>query len=260
MDNHNEKSYIRQMIKLLDTNSVVAIVGDAYNIYNFCNLIGEMKGEIQQYFDQGKTVVIRPDSGDPLEVLPKMMLILEKYYGAPKNTKGYKVLNNVRVLWGDGINLNSIESILRTMVDLYGYSADNFAFGMGGALLGAPQRDDLGWAMKCSSISINEMVENTEENFPTNGLAEIQTSGYREKLVQRDVFKDPVTAKSKTSKKGRVTLFRSGDSYVTDIERDIPKHWTDKGTDWKDCLETYFENGEVKFTQTFEQVRANSKV
>ena len=68
----------------------------------------------------------------------------------------------------------------------------------------------------------------------------------------------PITDAGKQSKKGRVTLFESGGEYVTDIDVELPKHWTDRGTDWKECLETYFEDGEVKFTQTFDQVRANS--
>lgn len=61
--------------------------------------------------------------------------------------------------------------------------------------------------------------------------------------------KDPITDQGKASKKGRVTLFKneSGEGYYTGVE------------DWrKDCMETYFEDGEIKFTQTFEQVRANS--
>jgi nicotinamide phosphoribosyltransferase len=158
-----------------------------------------------------------------------MLFILEHYFGSVKNDKGYKVLNNVRVIWGDGINNLSLSSILRVVVDVCGFSADNIAFGMGGGLLQQCDRDTLKFAMKCSSIGIR-----------ING-----------ELVWRDVFKDPITDQGKSSKKGRVTLFKNenGVGYYTGVE------------DWrKDCLETYFENGEQVFTQAFDQVRANSNL
>jgi nicotinamide phosphoribosyltransferase len=209
-------------------------VSDSYDIYNACKLWGtELK---QDVIDSGAVVVIRPDSGDPLEVIPKMMTILEHYYGAPKNAKGYKVLNNVRVIWGDGINAQSLESILRTMVDLHGYSADNFAFGMGGGLLQQCDRDTLKFAMKASAIGIRVWNENEPEDIHGN-------------LVWRDVFKDPVTDPGKSSLKGRVTLFKTedGKDYYTGVE------------DWRtDCMETYYLDGEQVFTQTLDQVRANS--
>ena len=225
--------------------ATLACVSDSYNIYEACKMWVKMKDEI---IASGTTVVIRPDSGDPLEVVPKMLHILEygftdvdgtvyEGFGAPKNEKGYKVLNNVKIIWGDGINSVSLSSILRVVVDVCGYSADNIGFGMGGGLLQQCDRDTLKFAMKCSSIGIRE--------WPAPG---VETCG---ELVWRDVFKDPITDSGKTSKKGRVTLFtnETGGGYYTGVE------------DWrKDCLETYFENGEQVFTQTFEQVRANSNL
>jgi nicotinamide phosphoribosyltransferase len=77
-------------------------------------------------------------------------------------------------------------------------------------------------------------------------------------MVWRDVFKDPITDPGKASKKGRVTLWTSGGEYQSGVAK--PTEWTDKGFEWKEAMETYFENGEVKFTQTFDQVRANSNI
>jgi nicotinamide phosphoribosyltransferase len=55
--------------------SIVAIVSDSYDIYNAVeNLWG---GELrQQVIDSGATVVIRPDSGDPVEVNRRLVEIL----------------------------------------------------------------------------------------------------------------------------------------------------------------------------------------
>jgi nicotinamide phosphoribosyltransferase len=186
----------------------------------------------QQVIDSGATVVIRPDSGDPVEVLPKMFTILGETFGYTKNAKGYKVLNNVRMLWGDGINQMSIASILRTVVDVHGWSADNLAFGMGGALLQQIDRDTQKFAMKCSAAKINgEWV---------------------------DVFKDPITDKVKASKKGRITLWtNSGGEFASSVT--APTGWTDRGIGgWTEAMEEVFRDGKLIKEVTFDQVRANA--
>ena len=46
----------------------------------------------------GATVVIRPDSGDPKTVCVSLVDILGEKFGYTTNGKGYKVLNNVRLI------------------------------------------------------------------------------------------------------------------------------------------------------------------
>lgn len=223
------KAYSNMVTQFGKPGAILAVVSDSYDIYNACKLWGtELK---QQVVDSGATVVIRPDSGDPAEVLPRMIQILAETFGYTVNAKGYKVLNNVRLIWGDGINQLSIQTIYRTVVDLGGYSADNLAFGMGGALLQQLDRDTQKFAMKCSSACVNgEWV---------------------------DVFKDPITDKVKASKKGRVTLWKSGGDYVTSV--DAPKGWSDKAIGpWTDVLEPVFKDGKLLRDMTFDEVRANS--
>jgi len=208
--------------------SLLAVVSDSYDIYNACRMWGtELKDEVVA---SGATVVIRPDSGDPVEVLPKMFNILADTFGYTTNAKGYKVLNNVRMLWGDGINQLSIRSILGVVVDMGGWSADNLAFGMGGALLQQLDRDTQKFAMKCSAAEVNgEWV---------------------------DVFKDPITDRVKASKKGRVTLWTSGGEFQTSVEQ--PTSWTDRGIGWTNALVEVFRDGKIIKDYTFEEVRANS--
>ena len=223
------KAYSNMVAQFGKPGAILAVVSDSYDIYNACKMWGtELK---QQVVDSGATVVIRPDSGDPAEVLPKMIRILGETFGYTTNSKGYKVLNNVRLIWGDGINQMSIRTIYSVMTDLNGWSADNFAFGMGGALLQQLDRDTQKFAMKCSSACVNgEWV---------------------------DVFKDPITDKVKASKKGRVTLWKSGGEFVTSV--DAPKGWSDKAIGpWTDVLEPVFKDGKLLRDMTFDEVRANS--
>lgn len=213
----------RNMVKIYGKpGSVFACVSDSYNIYDACHMWGtDLKDDV---INSGATLVVRPDSGFPPDVVAKCLEILDSYYGHTVNDKGFKVLNHVRVIQGDGICQDMIDRILyRAMVA--GYSADNIAFGQGGKLLQSVDRDTQKFAMKCSSIVVNG--------------------------VQRDVYKSPITDMGKESKKGRVTLYKNEDGYFTDIEG---------RTDAIEVLETVFENGEIVKEYTFDEVRKNASV
>ena len=215
------KAYENMVAQFAKPGSIVAVVSDSYDIFNAASkLWGE---ELRQkVIDSGATIVIRPDSGDPLTINQRLIEILGEKFGYTKNAKGFKVLNNVRLIQGDGVNELTIRSILGGFMAM-GWSADNIAFGMGGALLQAIDRDTQKFAMKCSSAQINgEWV---------------------------DVQKDPITDSGKKSKAGRVTLFQNRDgSYYSGVE------------DWMEpALVEVFRDGKLTKEYTFEEVRANAK-
>ena len=224
----NEVASYRNMVKQNGKpGGIVSAVSDSYDIFKACELWGtELKQDI---LDSGATLVVRPDSGDPAVVVKQCLQILDKYFGHTVNDKGFKVLNNVRVLQGDGINHASIRSILYS-ITLAGYSADNVVFGQGGALLQIVNRDDQKFAMKCSAAFINgEWV---------------------------DVFKDPITDKGKRSKKGRMVLIETDNGFKTvtteDADYDAVKD--------QDVLEVVYSMGNLLRDMTFDEVRANVKI
>jgi nicotinamide phosphoribosyltransferase len=221
-------AYRNMLAQFAKPGAILAVVSDSYDIYNAAEkLWGEELR--QQVIDSGATVVIRPDSGDPVEVNRKLIEILGSKFGYTKNAKGFKVLNNVRLIQGDGINELTVRSILGAFMAM-GWSADNIAFGMGGALLQIVDRDTQKFAMKASSACING------------------------KWV--DVVKDPATDPGKKSKAGRVTLWTNGTGeYVSSVNE--PKQWADRG--WREALVPVFWNGNLHNEITFEQVRANAK-
>lgn len=220
----NEAAAYRNMLQRYGKpGAPVAFVSDSYDIFNACDKIWGQELR-QEVIDSGAVVVVRPDSGDPVQVVNDCLRILDKHFGHTVNAKGYKVLNNVRVIQGDGINHQMIRAILTTM-DLNGYSADNVAFGQGGALLQQINRDTLQFAMKCSAAKINgQWVE---------------------------VYKDPVTSSMKKSKKGRLMLVTGPDGkFVT------------KNLEFRtelDLLVTRFIDGRLYNQTTFDQVRAVSR-
>jgi len=217
-----EDSY-RNMVKLYGKpGSLFACVSDSYNIYDACHMWGTvLKDDV---INSGATLVVRPDSGYPPEVVVRCLDILESHYGHTVNEKGFKVLNHVRVIQGDGITQDTIDRILYRAMTA-GYSADNIAFGQGGKLLQSIDRDTQKFAMKCSSIEVNG--------------------------EQRDVYKSPITDMGKESKKGRVTLYRNDEGYFTDLEG---------RTDAEEVLKTVFRDGEIVKEYTFDEVRQNASV
>ena len=222
-------AYRNMLTNFAKPGSIVAIVSDSYDIFNAASkLWGEELRE--EVIKSGATVVIRPDSGDPEIVCLKLVQILHEKFGAVKNDKGFYVLNNVRLIQGDGVNELTIRNILGAF-SAWGYSADNIAFGMGGALLQQVDRDTQKFAMKCSSAEVND--------------------------EWIDVQKDPITDSGKKSKAGRVTLWKTGGEYVSAVDQ--PKGWFDKGFGaFTEVLQEVYRDGKLITECTFEDVRKAS--
>ena len=145
----NEEGYFLNMLEHYPTG-IVSIVSDTYDVFNFVQAISsKFKKEI---LARKGTVVFRPDSGDPIDVNIKLINILWNIFGNEGSitTTGHKLLPlQVRLIQGDGIDLKTLENILKTVTDL-GFSAENWVFGSGGGLLQKFDRDTLKFAIKAS--------------------------------------------------------------------------------------------------------------
>ena len=227
----NEADSYRNVIKKFN-GKIISLVADSYDIYNACrNIFGkELKDDI---INMHGFLVIRPDSGVPIDVIcgytmhnddPEhdrgIIRILAEEFGTTTNSKGYKVLNNVRILQGDGIDGTVINNILE-MLKAMGYSADNIIFGMGGQNLQKVDRDTMKFAMKCSSICVDG--------------------------EWRTVQKDPITDSGKKSKAGRVILYKTNGEYHSGVE------------DWEaPALVTTYLNGSLLNEISFDEIRNNA--
>jgi len=204
--------------------ATVAAVSDSYNLWNAIEHLwgGELR---QQVIDSGATIVIRPDSGTPHEVVLRALEMLDVKFGHTLNRKGFRVLNNVRVIQGDGITPDTIQIILDHAAEA-GYSASNIAFGMGGGLLQQVNRDTQRFAYKCSAVLFG--------------------GGWV------GVNKDPITDPEKASKMGRLTLWKVGEAYRTGL---VNEAWADNKID---VMETVFDHGKVFFRGSFDDIRARA--
>jgi nicotinamide phosphoribosyltransferase len=231
--------------RLLDQNptGLMAMVMDSYNIYDACkNILGGIYR--QQILDRDGVLIIRPDSGEPTEVVPKVLGILGDAFGTTINRCGYKLLNpKVRMIWGDGVDHAKINEILNGLEEL-GWSSDNIAFGMGGGLLQKVNRDTERFAFKSSA---------QKRNGEWHGI-----------------WKDPVDKDggSKASKTGLLGLRKKtgphGNGYETfrlgyGGEGKASYERTDN-IENGDILETVFENGVLLRDWTFDEIRERARI
>lgn len=218
----NEKAaYANMLDQFSGKGKLLAVVSDSYDLWNAIDNIwgDELK---QQVENTGGTLVVRPDSGDPVAVVGETIERLMNKFGYRVNEKGYRVLPDyIRVIQGDGISSHTIEAILEVMKNRK-QSAENITFGMGGELLQKVNRDTMQFAMKASAACVDGLW--------------------------RDVYKDPVTDKGKRSKKGRLALIqlKNGD-YATIREQDLGKR--------KNLLDVVFRNGTIVKERSFDDIR-----
>ena len=218
---HEVDAYRNMITRFSRPGSVYAVVSDSYDLKNAINhLWGDTLR--QQVIESGGTLVVRPDSGEPPAMVRLAVNALAAKYGTTTNSKGYKVLNHVRVIQGDGIDEHTIRQILDNL-DVDGYSAENVSFGMGGALLQKVDRDTQRFAYKASAGLIDG--------------------------AYRGIYKDPVTDPGKRSKDGVLDLVQEGGRMVTRAYRTFDTDFPGS------LLRTVYRDGELLVRDTLDVIR-----
>lgn len=228
---NGELASIRNMLtQFAKPGKMVAIVSDSYDLEHAVNVYyGEiLKEEIK---NSGAKVVVRPDSGNPPEVVLITVSSLGSSFGTTINTKEYKDLHPaIGTICGDGTtSANAVRRVLENL-KVNQFSANNIAFGMGGPLLQVPNRDLFGWAMKECAARVNGQWI--------------------------DVYKDPVTDPFKKSKRGRLMTYRSRETGKIFTERE---GFRSEGR-YDFMLQPVSRDGKLLKDWTFYEVRENSNL
>jgi nicotinamide phosphoribosyltransferase len=217
------KAYIRHQLANAPTGSILSIVIDGYDVYREAEIIcTDLRDEI---IASGVKVVFRPDSGDMMEVIPRILKLQEMAFGVNMTDKGYKQINNVGIIQGDGINHKAIVEVLTMITDM-GYSADCVIFGSGGALLQKVDRDTLKFAQKASSILVDG--------------------------EWKGISKNPITDTGKKSKEGVMTTLRSK------ITGELMAARLDQGPiseEFEDVMNLYYHTGKLFNETTLSEIR-----
>jgi nicotinamide phosphoribosyltransferase len=220
-------AYIRHQLKTAKSLglSVVSIVLDGYDVYREAKLCCTVLKE--DIIDSGLKVVFRPDSGDMMEVVPKILHLQEMAFGCNQTNKGFKQIKHVGIIQGDGVDRRSLVSLLGKVVNLLHYSADCVIFGSGGALLQKVNRDTLKFAQKACSI--------------------LTKDGWK------GISKNPVTDSGKKSKEGVLTLVKSK------VTNELMTSRLDLGplsSEFEDVMVLVYHTGKLYNETTLDQVRA----
>ncbi|WP_020397898.1 nicotinate phosphoribosyltransferase [Kordiimonas gwangyangensis] len=214
-----EEAAYANMLKQFKGSNIISIVADSYDIFGAVDNLfgGSLKDQVLENAKAGSRLVVRPDSGDPVDTPIEVIEHLMDRFGFSTNTKGFRVLPDyVRVLQGDGITPTMVDTILTRMAEK-GLSAENIVFGMGSGLLQQVTRDTQQFAMKCSAIEVDG--------------------------EWRDVFKEPVTDMGKQSKRGVLAL-------TADFE-------TVRAEDLRgpNMLRPVYRDGQILVTDSLEAIR-----
>lgn len=230
----DERETFRRLICDVYPSGIVSIVSDTWDLWNvLTNIVPSLKAEIMAR--DGK-VVIRPDSGDPSNIINGDMnypegtpqrkgalRLLDETFGSTNTAQGYKTLDpHVGLIYGDSITPKRQRDILDRM-EFNGYASNNIVLGIGSYNYQYTTRDVHGFAMKATHV-----VNETRGAMP--------------------IFKAPKTGAEKNSAKGLLRVdWKDGAYRLTDnVTRDEER---------KGELQTAFLDGEIVAPEDLGSIR-----
>lgn len=228
---------------LLDVypSGIVSIVSDTWDLWHVVTeILPQLKERIMSR--DGK-VVIRPDSGDPADILcgspsgfylnpedrtPEekgLIELLWDEFGGTVNAMGYKELDpHIGAIYGDSITVERAADITRRLAEK-GFASSNVVFGVGSYSYQYVTRDTFGSAMKATWV-------------------EISGQGH-------DIQKNPVTDSGlKRSATGRLAVLREADGELALTQRATVDE------EARSLLQPVWVNGQFLRKQSFADVRA----
>jgi nicotinamide phosphoribosyltransferase len=169
--------------RLLETypKGILSVVSDTWNLWKVCTEhVVTLKEEILAR--DGK-LVIRPDSGDPVDILcgsirfdnkeeyetekadgtlskanPSEKGVIEllwDVFGGTVNEQGYKVLDpHIGAIYGDSITIERADEICKRL-EAKGFASTNVVLGIGSFTYQYNTRDTFGFAMKATYVEVN---------------------------------------------------------------------------------------------------------
>lgn len=243
----DERETFQRLLDLYPTG-ILSVVSDTWDFWGV--LTEHLPALKDQIMSRDGKLVVRPDSGDPADIIcgtlsgSKTMVdsspsekgaiqVLWDVFGGTVNEQGYKVLDpHIGLIYGDAMNFGRIDNICQRLADK-GFASTNVVFGIGSFNYQYQTRDTFGFAMKATNVTIQG--------------------------EEKAIFKDPKTDSGlKKSLKGRVAVdVNENDELVAydDSNAEIRDFLVDSnGT----LLQTVWKDGKFVKTYSFDEVRANS--
>ena len=227
----DEVTFVKRLLNELYPNTSFSMVSDTYDYWNMVNnILPQVKDDVMNH--NGK-LLIRPDSGDIVDISVKTVEKLWEIFGGTVNSKGYKVLDpHIGIIYGDGCALSNVDAIWYEL-EKRGFAANCIAYGVGAFCFSA-------------IIENGKLIVATRDTF---GIAMKATYGVinGKKLM---IYKDPKTdtSKLKKSHKGCCEVYTGENGEL--MCRDELLEMSDNT-----LLKSVFENGELVREDTFLDIR-----
>ena len=227
----NEVTFVKRLLNELYPNTSFSMVSDTYDYWNMVNnILPQVKDDVMNH--NGK-LLIRPDSGDIVDISIKTVEKLWEIFGGTVNSKGYKVLDpHIGIIYGDGCTLSNVDTIWSEL-EKCGFAANCIAYGVGAFCFSA-------------IVENGELIVATRDTF---GIAMKATYGVinGKKLM---IYKDPKTdtSKLKKSHKGCCEVYtnENGELMCRDELLEMSNNT---------LLKTVFEDGKLVKEDTFLDIR-----
>ena len=252
-----EQQMISDWMKIFPTG-ILSIVSDTFDLWKLITeYLPVLKEEILAR--DGK-IVIRPDSGDPVDIIcgthnyedttlytkPEekgVIQLLWDIFGGTVNKQGYKVLDpHIGAIYGDSITPERQKAIYERL-KAKGFAATNIVLGVGSYTYQMNTRDTLGFAAKGAWFEVEEAIVKA----PTMDGCEKGTT----KKTGYSIYKDPVTDDgTKKSLKGLQAVFKNTVNGDYEVYSDV-----DEKTEASGELQLLYENGKFYNETTFEEIR-----
>ena len=246
----DEITHIRRLLTEIYPHKNFSMVSDSYDYWNLVdNILPQLKDEILSH---DGCLLIRGDSGDPVEVVTKTAFKLWDIFGGTVNSKGFKVLNpHVKALYGDSITPQRCKQIYQILED-NGFAINNVSLGVGSFSMQCLEEIEVerrSYTLCASQIRKN-YAPYTRDTF---GIAVKATYAEDADGNPIMIFKNPKTDTGhfKKSQRGCCRVVKDGDSYTYE-----------DGLTWAEAqedneLQTVFKDGSFVRQYTLEEVRNN---
>lgn len=245
MTSYGKESEIQAFERMLDLfpTGIVSIVSDSFDLWQVCTTFAvQLRDKIMAR--NGK-LVIRPDSGDPVDIVCGMntnpefdknstvytkeqnkgvVELLWDVFGGTVNSKGYKVLDShIGVIYGDSISRERAEAICERLASK-GFASNNIVFGIGSYTYNYNTRDSLGIAVKSTYCEVDGVPRNIFKDPVTDdGMKRSARGLLRVDLVDGEyVLRDEVSAEEETGGELK-TVFEDGKLLVDHTLADLRK-------------------------------------
>ena len=237
----DESIFVDRLLTKIYPNHSFSMVSDSYDYWNMVdNIIPKLKDKILAH---NGTLLVRGDSGDPVEIVTETVFHLWNTFGGTINRKGFKVLDpHIRAIYGDSITINRCAKIYDKLINA-GFACNNVILGVGS------------FSMQCLEVEDSDgIITLNPFTRDTFGIAVKATYGECENGLCFDIYKNPKTdtGKFKKSQRGMCRVFHDEDGNITYEDGLTPEYLSNQK---ENLLQTVFIDGDIVNEVTLKEIR-----